>query len=109
MKAYFVLACFLGSALAASFDLDPEDNLNEEEFEEYFILEHVDDPVEELKREDALVENENIIKETKHAAPVGAQCWDGTGTPKACASPASCQPISGLSFYCLLWDLLDLK
>ena len=78
MKAYFVLACFLGSALAASLDLDPEDNLNEEEFEEYFHLEPVDDPVEELKREEALVENENIIKETNQKFLDGEiTWWDG--------------------------------
>ena len=56
-------------------DLDPEDNLNEEEFEEEFHVAPADDPEEELKREEALVVNENMIKETNEKFLNGEITW----------------------------------
>merc|ERR1711973_837429 len=53
-----LLFCLTASIFAASVDLDPEDNLNEEEFEEEFHVAPADDPEEELKREEALAVNE---------------------------------------------------
>ena len=75
--------CTWLSVLALSFpylvyilvDLDPLDNLNEEEFEEQFHVEPADDPEEELKREEALVENENMIKEVNEEFLDGKITW----------------------------------
>ena len=64
MRGYLVLSCVLLVAFAAKLDLDPLDNLNEEEFEQEFHLDPVMAPEEKLRREEALVENENLIKET---------------------------------------------
>ena len=78
MRSFIVLFCLVAASYAASVDLDPEDSLNEEEFEEYFHVEPADDPVEELKREEALVENENLIKETNEKFLNGEiSWWDG--------------------------------
>jgi len=70
-----LLFCLTASIFAASVDLDPEDNLNEEEFEEEFHVAPADDPVEELKREEALVVNENMIKETNEMFLNGEITW----------------------------------
>jgi len=70
-----LLFCLTASIFAASVDLDPEDNLNEEEFEEEFHVAPADDPEEELKREEALVVNENMIKETNEKFLNGEITW----------------------------------
>ena len=75
MKSKFVLLGLLASVLAASLDLDPEDNLNEEEFEKEFHVEPADTPEEELRREEALVENEDIVKRTNQDFLDGKKTW----------------------------------
>ena len=75
MRGYLVLSCVLAAAFAAKLDLDPLDNLNEEEFEEEFHLDPVEDPEEKLRREEALVENENLIKETNQEYLNGEISW----------------------------------
>jgi len=75
MKSNFVLLGPLASVLAASLDLDPEDNLNEEEFEKEFHVEPADTPEEELRREEALVENEDIVKRTNQDFLDGKKTW----------------------------------
>jgi len=70
-----VLSCVLLVAFAAKLDLDPLDNLNEEEFEQEFHLDPVTDPEEKLRREEALVENENLIKETNQEFLDGEISW----------------------------------
>jgi len=74
MKLILVL-CFTASIFAAKVDLDPEDNLNEEEFEKEFHVAPADDPIEELRREEALVENEKMIKETNEKFLNGEITW----------------------------------
>merc|ERR1712198_766830 len=75
MGKLLLLFCLTASIFAASVDLDPEDNLNEEEFEEEFHVAPADDPEEELKREEALVVNENMIKETNEKFLNGEITW----------------------------------
>ena len=75
MRGYLVFSCVLAAAFAAKLDLDPLDNLNEEEFEEEFHLDPVEDPEEKLRREEALVENENLIKETNQEYLNGEISW----------------------------------
>ena len=70
-----MLSCVLLVAFAAKLDLDPLDNLNEEEFEQEFHLDPVIDPEEKLRREEALVENENLIKETNQEYLDGEISW----------------------------------
>ena len=75
MRGYLVLSCVLLVAFAAKLDLDPLDNLNEDEFEQEFHLDPVIDPEEKLRREEALVENENLIKETNQEYLDGEISW----------------------------------
>ena len=75
MRGYLVLSCVLLAVFAAKLDLDPLDNLNEEEFEQEFHLDPVSDPEEKLRREAALVENENLIKETNQEFLDGEISW----------------------------------
>ena len=75
MRAYLIFNYLLVATFAAKLDLDPLDNLNEEQFEEEFHLEPVEDPEEKLRREEALVENENLIKETNQEYLNGEISW----------------------------------
>merc|ERR1712170_260563 len=75
MYKVFLLLFVTSYIYAASVDLDPLDNLNEEEFEEEFHVAPADDPEEELKREEALVVNENMIKETNEKFLNGEITW----------------------------------
>ena len=71
-----VLLALLAAAFCASLDLDPADDLNEEEFAEYFH--HYDSQLsdgEKLQREEALVENEKIIRETNAEFLAGKIHW----------------------------------
>merc|ERR1719233_1986187 len=68
-----LLAPLVFSASVA--DLDPEDNLNEDEFEEYFHLPVVTDPEEHERREEALKENEALIKENNEKYMEGIVSW----------------------------------
>jgi len=69
---FLLLVPFIGSA---SIDLDPEDELNEDQFEEYFQLDPVTDPEEHERREKALKENEALIKENNDQYLSGNRTW----------------------------------
>jgi len=56
-------------------DLEPLDDIDEKEFEEYFHLDPVDDPEEFKRRNDALKANEAIIKETNKEYEAGEKTW----------------------------------
>ena len=75
---FLVLLALQATAFSASLDLDPADDLNEEEFSEYFHHSNSDlSDGEKLEREEALVENEKIIKETNSLFLAGRiQWWD---------------------------------
>lgn len=70
------LACLLPMALGApSLDLDPEDNDSLEEFEEHFNLPEITDPQEKAKREQALKENEELVKDENKEFLEGKKTW----------------------------------
>jgi hypothetical protein len=52
-------------------DLDPLDNIDEEEFEEVFHVPPADDLNEEKRREEVLEENEAIVKDNNKAYEAG--------------------------------------
>merc|ERR1719266_2703362 len=56
-------------------DLDPEDNLDEDQFEEEFGLEKVTDPVEKAKRNAALKEAEDEVKKENKKFLNGEADW----------------------------------
>ena len=78
-----VLYCTIGLVLfglcqaqhANPDDLDPMDDIDEKEFEEYFNLDPVNDPEELKRRSDALKANEDIIKETNKEFEAGEKTW----------------------------------
>jgi len=69
----FVGACFAQHANPD--DLDPLDDIDEKEFEDYFHLDPVEDAEELKKRNAALKANEAIIKETNKAYQAGDKTW----------------------------------
>ena len=69
----FVGACFAQHANPD--DLDPLDDIDEKEFEDYFHLDPVEDADELKKRNAALKANEAIIKETNKAYQAGEKTW----------------------------------
>ena len=72
-----LLLVFLAAPFSASLDLDPADDLKEEEFAEYFHHSDSDLSDGQLEREEALVENEKIIRETNSEFLAGRiLCWD---------------------------------
>ena len=72
-----VLTSLVALAFSATIDLDPEDDINEEEFVKYFHVEEEVSDAEKLRREEALVENEKIIKETNEEFLAGKiEWWD---------------------------------
>merc|ERR550532_760141 len=76
MKYIAILLLLTPLVFSASVaDLDPEDNLNEDEFEEYFHLPVVTDPEEHERREEALKENEALIKENNEKYMEGIVSW----------------------------------
>ena len=56
-------------------EIDPLDNIGEDEFEEHFGLPHVTDPEEKARREEALKENEELIKEENKLYSEGKGTW----------------------------------
>merc|ERR1719192_2080353 len=75
MKLNLIFLLLLPFIRSASIDLDPEDELNEDQFEEYFHLEPVTDPEEHERREEALKENEALIKENNEKYMEGIVSW----------------------------------
>merc|ERR1712142_334414 len=72
-----ILTSLLAGVHSATIDLDPEDGLNEEDFVDYFHLEEVLSDGEKLRREEALVENEKVVKETNERFLAGEiEWWD---------------------------------
>merc|ERR1719348_222840 len=78
-----VLYCSIGLVLfglcqaqhANPDDLDPMDDIDEKEFEEYFNLDPVNDSEELKRRSDALKANEDIIKKTNKEFEAGEKTW----------------------------------
>ena len=80
MRVLLGVACLalIGACLAQHAnpdDLDPMDDIDEKEFEEYFHLDPVDDKKELKRRNKALKANEAIIKETNKAYQAGEKTW----------------------------------
>lgn len=70
---FFVGACVAQHAEPG--DLDPMDDFDEKEFEEYFHLDPVEDPEEFEKRNEALKMNEEEIKKVNEAYQEGKSTW----------------------------------
>ena len=68
---------FISSSLAATLPegVDDLDNVTLEEFLEDFGLDEVDDPKEMAAMEEALAENEEVVKEANEAYANGEQTW----------------------------------
>merc|ERR1719309_1653258 len=75
MKVNLIFLLLVPFIRSASIDLDPEDELNEDQFEEYFHLDPVTDPEEHKRREKALKENEALIKENNDQFLNGNRTW----------------------------------
>merc|ERR1719481_2005694 len=75
MKLNLIFLLLVPFIRSASIDLDPEDELNEDQFEEYFHLDPVTDPEEHERREEALKENEALIKENNDQYLHGNRTW----------------------------------
>merc|ERR1712107_344116 len=58
-------------------ELEPLDNIDEKEFEEYFHLDPVEDPEEFQRREAALRKNEEEIKKVNKEFQAGEKTWFG--------------------------------
>ena len=56
-------------------DIDPEDNVDEEQFVKDFNLPEVTDPEEKARRQAALKANEALIKEENEAYSRGEKTW----------------------------------
>merc|ERR1719309_1322805 len=78
MKVNLIFLLLVPFIRSASIDLDPEDELNEDQFEEYFHLDPVTDPEEHERREEALKENEALIKENNDQYLHGNRVLEGT-------------------------------
>ena len=82
MKLIFILALLplalcddSPQSLVNAEDLDPYENVNEDEFEAMFDLAPADDPEEEARRAEALKENEAKIKEENELFSEGKRTW----------------------------------
>merc|ERR1719500_962310 len=77
MKFLLPFLCGLSLVLSGTLPdgVDTLEDLDIEDFEDYFGLEHVTDPEEKEKREEALKENEELVKEANEAYNNGDQSW----------------------------------
>merc|ERR1711973_269230 len=80
MKFLLAASCFLFFGIcraqhAVPGDLDPLDDIDEAEFEEYFHLDPVEDPEELKKRSEALKKNEEEIKKINEEYEKGEKTW----------------------------------
>jgi C1A family cysteine protease len=75
MRFIAILFFLVPYTFSASIDLDPEDDLDEDAFEEYFHLDQVTDPEEHEKRDEALKENEALINGTNQMFMNGQITW----------------------------------
>ena len=74
----FFLVCGVALAQASNTvppDVDKLNNLSLEEFEDYFGFDHVTDPAEKARREEALKKNEEMVKKANEAYVNGEQTW----------------------------------
>ena len=73
----FALVLCISSSFAGKLPagVDDLDNVTHEEFLEDFGLDEVDDPEEAALMEEALEENEEIVKEANEAFANGDQTW----------------------------------
>jgi len=76
MKLLAVI-CLVSYAMAKGVPEGEDDltNLNLDDFEDYFGLDHVTDPEEKKRREEALKENEEKVKEVNEAYEKGESSW----------------------------------
>jgi len=78
MRFFFLLA-FLSLAISDTQrefgDLDDLDNIDEDEFEEYFSQERDSDPREREKKRDALKQNEEMVKRENEEFLKGNKTW----------------------------------
>ena len=74
---FFTLFCLVSYATSKGIPEGEDDlaNLNLDDFEDHFHLEHVTDPKEKRRREEALKENEKKVKETNKAYENGEASW----------------------------------
>ena len=77
MKVLLPFLCCLSLALSGTLPdgVDTIEDLDIDDFEDYFGLDHVTDPEEKEKRKEALKENEEMIKEANEAYNNGDQTW----------------------------------
>ena len=75
MKHLYLLALLPLAFCATVFNMDSDESLGEDEFEEKFDVEKVYAPEEHKKREDALKEHEAEIKESNLKFRAGKQTW----------------------------------
>ena len=72
------LACLFALAQATNTvppDVDELNNLSLDEFEDYFGFDHITDPVEKARREQALKESEDMVKKANEAYVNGETTW----------------------------------
>ena len=74
---FFALFCLVSYATAKGIPEGEDDlaSLNLDDFEDLFHLDHVTDPEEKRRREEALKENEKKVKETNEAYENGEGSW----------------------------------
>ena len=72
-----VVICLVSYAMAKGVPEGEDDltNLNLDDFEDYFGLDHVTDLEEKKRREEALKENEEKVKEVNEAYEKGESSW----------------------------------
>ena len=77
MRFLIAFLCGLSFALSGTLPdgVDNVEDLDIEDFEDYFGLDHVTDPEEKEKRKEALKENEEMVKEANEAYNNGDQTW----------------------------------
>merc|ERR1719458_113094 len=74
MKVLLPFLCGLSLVLTGTLP-DGVDTIEDLDIEDYFGLDHVTDPEEKEKREEALKENEELVKEANEAYNNGDQSW----------------------------------
>merc|ERR1719348_2236884 len=77
MKVLLPFLCCLSFVLSGTLPdgVDTIEDLDIDDFEDYFGLDHVTDPEEKEEREEALKENEELVKEANEAYNNGDQSW----------------------------------
>ena len=73
----FAVVCLASLAQAKTVppEVDMLNNLSLDDFEDYFGFDHITDPVEKARREEALKQNEEMVKKANEAYLSGEQSW----------------------------------